>query len=212
MGSTKCSIFLIDHPVVKQKLEGRDFPPPIGPWFCFSGRIILALPVVWNSGALFPSISQVLWNVHIGMRGKFMPVGFGEYCWHHPVNYFIMDLWKSRFMEPYLGTFTALSCASGQDSPRHFSGNSLSLFLFYSKAKYFFKCSFRPTWAIKKSNWVLLEGQKTRRPHQWRIFSWCSEVLLLFTLGLFCMLTFGSLPTPFVFHFVINPWMKIGWE
>lgn len=87
-------------------------------------------------------------------------------------------------MEPDLGTFTALSCASGQDSPRHFSGNSLSLFLFYSKAKYFFKCSFRPTRAIKKSNWVLLEGQKTRRPRQWRIFSWCSEVLLLFTLGL----------------------------
>lgn len=60
MGSTKCSMFLIDHPVVKQKPEGRDFPPPIGLWFCLSGRMILALSVIWNSGALFPSISQVL--------------------------------------------------------------------------------------------------------------------------------------------------------
>lgn len=83
-----------------------------------------------------------------------MPVGFRKSYWHHQMNCLIMDLGKSRFVEPYLGTFMdALSCVAGQDTPVTFPRNSLSLFLFGSKAlasaKYFFECSFYSIQAIK---------------------------------------------------------------
>ena len=62
-----------------------------------------------------------------------MPVGFRKSCWHYLMNYLVVNLWKSRFMKPNLGTFTgALSCAEC-DTPSHFSGNSLGLFLFCFK-------------------------------------------------------------------------------
>lgn len=47
-----------------------------------------------------------------------MPVGFGKSYWHHQISCLVMDLGKSRFIEPDLGNFMiALSRAAGQDTP-----------------------------------------------------------------------------------------------
>lgn len=91
------------------------------------------MSVIWNSSALTPGISQVLGNFHVETMSKFMPVGFGKPCWYHQRNYLIMDLWKSRFIEPDLGIFINAVSHARRDTAT-FPGNSLSLFLFCFKA------------------------------------------------------------------------------
>lgn len=114
-------VFLIGHPVLKQKQKGRDFFLPMRRWIFLSGWLAPALmSVIWNSSALTPAVSQVLGNFHIVTPRKCMPVGFRKSCWHYLTNYLVINLWKSSFMQPDLGMFTsALSCAKC-DTPSHF--------------------------------------------------------------------------------------------
>lgn len=84
IGSTKCSIFLIGHPILKQKLDRRCFPLPIGPLFCLSDCVISALMSVISSAfhRSYEALTKKLWEIHANGLWKILLVPSDELLSH----------------------------------------------------------------------------------------------------------------------------------
>lgn len=149
-----------------------------------------------------------------------MLVGIGKSCWYHWMNYLVMDLWKSRFVESDLGNvINALSCVE-HDTPSYFPWKQPQpvslLFQGLSLGQVLLKMFFLLCQSNKEIHLNTGGGreQKRKNPGDHTSEKYFPVVLWFscFSSWIFYMLTLGLPPTPFLLHFMTNHLLKIGWE